>query len=340
MKSKLFSILGLFFALAATEPVLEGAYTFQRGRLVDVCEAATMSAQGHFEAGAQAYEVGDWAEAAKHFSILTIAFPTSSYGQEAYYFLGVSYYFMEEYDYANCAFSDYLKVQSNPRYFQSTIEFKFATAEQLNCGAKRRILGTRKLPKWGCGLDLALEIYDEVIAAVPCSDLAANALISKACLQWRMQNYRPAVDSFQMVIRRFPKYEKTPDCYIYIGKIFLEQSQYEFQNSDLLAFSQINLRKFERDFPREERLCEAQEDVMAIKEIYANGLYETGIFYEKKYKPRAAMIYYNDAIRQFPETCVAEACRQRMLCLNPSYCEATASVTGENECEEEELVID
>lgn len=340
MKSKFFSILGLCFTLLVVESSLHAAYTFQRGRLVDVCEAATMSVQGHFEAGAHAYEACDWPEAAKHFSIVTINFPTSSYGQEAYYFLGVSYYFLEEYDYANCAFSEYLKVQGNPRYFQSTVEFKFSIAEQLNAGARRRIFGTKKLPKWGNGQALALEIYDEVIAAVPCSDLAAQALMSKACLQWRMQNYRTAVDSFQMVIRRFPKYEQTPDCYVYIGKIFLEQSKFEFQNSDILAFAQINLRKFERDFPREERLCQAQEDVMAIKEIYANGLYETGQFYERTCKPRAAMIYYNDAIRQFPETCVADVCRLRMLCLNPSYCEATASVTGENEVDVEERDID
>lgn len=336
MKSKIFFILTLCCIAQILRLPLEGAYTFQRGRLVDVCEAATMSAQGHFEEGAKAYDTRDWPEAAKHFSIVTMNFPTSAYGQEAYYFLGVSFYFLAEFDYANSAFSDYLKVQANPRYFQSTVEFKLSIAQRLDAGAKRRLFGTKKLPKWGCGRDLALEIYDEVIAAVPCSDLAAEALISKACLQWRMQNYRPAVHSFQMLIRRFPKFDKTPDCYLYIGKIYLEQSRYEFQNPDILAFSQINLRRFERDFPREERLSEALSDVMAIKEIYADGLYQVGRLYEKMYKPRAAMIYYNDAIRQFPETCTADICRKRMLCLNPSYCEATASVTGENQSEDEE----
>ena len=320
----------------AIECTLQAAYTFKRdGRLIEACEAATMSNQEHFEAGAVAYAACNWKEAVQQFNIVTINFATSAYAQEAFYFLGVSYYNLGEYDFANCSFTNYLKVQTNPRYFQSTVEFKFAIAEQFNAGAKRRPLGSKKLPKWACGLNLALEIYDEVIAAVPCSDLAAQALISKASLQWRMQNYRPAVDSFQMVIRRFPKYEQTPDCYIYIGKIFLEQSRFEFQNSDILAFANINLRKFERDFPRDERICQAQEDVKAIMEIYANGLYDTGRFYERICKPRAAMIYYHDAIRQFPDTCVAEVCRARILCLNPSYCEDTASVTGESECEDE-----
>ena len=335
MKSKFSLLLTLCLILFTVETNLQAAYTFKNGRLVDVCEAPTMSAQGHFEAGAIAYAESNWHEAVFHFTIVTTNYPSSSYGQEAFYFLGVSHYFCQEYDFANCAFTEYLKVQGNPRYFQSTVEFKFSIAEQLNAGAKRRVLGSKKMPKWACGLSLALEIYDEVIAAVPCSDLAAKALISKACLQWRLQNYRPAIDSLQMVIRRFPKYESTPDCYLYIGKIYLEQSRFEFQNSDIIAFAHINLRKFERDFPREERLCEALDDVKSIKEIYADGLYQTGRFYERKCQPRAAMIYYNDAIRQFPDTCVADACRRRMLRLNPSYCEATATVTGESPIEEE-----
>lgn len=329
MKSKWLLTLQLCLGLITVTETLQAAYVFQRGRLIDVNEAATMSAQEHFLAGSKAYEEHDWEESAKHFCIITSNFPTSPYAQEGYYFLGVSYYFLEEYDFANNAFSEYLTVQSNPRYFESTVEFKFCIADQLNAGAKRRILGTKKLPKWGGGENLALEIYDEVIAAVPCSDLAAKALIAKAGLQWRMRNYRPAIESLQMVIRRFPKYEQTPDCYVYIGKIFLEQSRYEFQNSDILAFAHINLKKFERDFPREERLCEAREDVMAIKEIYANGLYDTGQFYERKCELGAATIYYRDAIRQFPDTCIAELCRERMLFLNPAYCEPRESKESE-----------
>lgn len=337
MKLKFFSTLTLCLFLVSS---LQAAYTFQRGRLVDVSEAKTMPVQGHYAEAVKAYEACDWPEAAKHYSIITFNFPTSVYGQESYYFLGVCNYMMEEYDLANTAFSDYLKGQANPSYFQSAIDFKYAIAEQFSAGAKRRPLGSKKLPKWACGKALALDIYDEVIAAFPCSDLAAQALISKAYLQWRMQNYRSAVDSFQMAIRRFPKYEKTPDCYLYIGKIFLEQSQYEFQNSDILAFAQINLRKFERDFPREERLCEAQVDVMAIKEIYANGLYETGRFYEHTHKPIAAMIYYSDAISQFPDTQTADICRSRLLYINPSYRDETVSSIIENGPTQEDLGID
>ena len=208
-QSKFSLLLTLCLILTNLESNLQAAYNFKNGRLVDVSKSPTMTVQGHFEAGAVAYEACQWHEAVLHFNMVTVNYPNTPYGQEAFYFLGVSHYFTQEYDFANCAFTEYLKVQGNPRYFQSTVEFKFSIAEQFNAGAKRRLMGTKQMPKWACGLNLALEIYDEVIAAVPCSDLAAQALISKACLQWRLQNYRPAIDSLQMVIRRFPKYEKS-----------------------------------------------------------------------------------------------------------------------------------
>lgn len=328
-KLKIILLTTLSILLSST--YVQAAYTIHKGRIVDSYEAATMSVQEHFDRAACHYNAGNWEEAAQHFCIVTVNFPMTPYGQEAFYFLGVCYFFLEEYDFANDAFSQYLKVQSNPRYFQSAIEYKFSIAEHLNGGAKCRPFGTKQLPKWLPGQTLALKVYDEVIAAVPCNEIAAKALIAKGCLLWRWQNYREAVEAFQMEIRRFPKYEQTPDCYLYIGKIYREQSYWEFQNSDILAFAQINFKRFERDFPREERLAEALEDVNAIKEIYADGLYQTGGFYERKCKPRAAVIYYNDAIRQFPETYVASLCRARMSRLNPDCLNGLPDIVGSEE---------
>lgn len=317
IRTSLFSLI-LLCCLELTSP-LNAAYVIQKGRIMDEYEAPTMPVRDHYNLAAKAYEECRWAEAAKNFCIITVNFPGSAYAQEAYYFLGVSYYFLEEFDQANEAFSEYLKVQNNPRYFQSAVEFKFSIAEKFNAGARRRPFGSKQLPKWVSGHTDSLKIYNEVIAAVPCHEIAAQALIAKGCLLWKWRDYREAVEAFQMVIRRFPKYEYAPYCYLYIGKIYLEQSHYEFQNSDILALSQINLRKFELDFPREELLAEAEADVLEVKEVYAAGLYETGRFYERKCKPRAAVIYYNDAIRQFPNTCAAGRCWKRINRLHPAY---------------------
>lgn len=325
MKSKFFWIIGCFIAFSAITLPLQAAYTLKKGRLVNVDEIARYSAQEHFAMGGDAMEAEDWKEAAKQFCIVVKNFPNTPYSQEALYYLGVSYYHLKEYDFASQMLSDYLKVQNNPRFFQETIEYKFAIAERFKEGAKRRFFGAKKFPKWASGTAMSLKIYDEVIAAVPSHDIAARALVAKGSLLWKMKDYRSCVEAFQMVIRRFPKHELAPECYLYISRVFVEQSQIEFQNPDLLAFAQINVRKFKNDFPREERICEAELNVQAIKEIYARGLYETGQFYERKCKKQAAIIYYYNAIHQFPDTCISELCRERLSCLDPCYQEANVS---------------
>ncbi len=338
MKSRVFLLLASALALFEADIPLQAAYTINNGQIMDANEVATMPVEEHFKLGAKAFENDRWADAACQFRIIAASFPATAYGQEAYFYLGVCYFNLTEYDFANESLTDYLKCQSNPRFFQEVMEYKFAIAEKFAGGAKRRFFGTKQLPKWACGKDMAVEIYDEVVAAVPCHDIAAQSLISKGCLLWSMRDYQGAIESFQLVIRRFPKHELSPECYVLIGKVYLEQCWYEFQNPDLIAFAEINLNRFERDFPREDRVCEVQQVVREIKEIYAQGLYGTGRFYERTRHPRAAIIYYHNAIHQFPDTSVAELCRERLLCLDSTYSAPyeDSADTWEEELEEEE----
>lgn len=300
------------FALLLLTSTAEAAYVLKGYKLVDADEVATLPAQEHFNLGKKALDEHNWDEAVRQYRMVTSSYPTSPYAAESYFNLGLSYFNLGELDFANDAFSRYLQAKNNPRLFQEAVEYKCMIADKFASGARRRFWGTKKLPKWASGSALALKIYDEVIAALPSHEIAARALYAKGSLNWQLKHYRESIDAYQMVIKRFPKNELAPESYVAISKVFLEQSRYEFQNPDVLAFAQINLRRFKQDFPREERVSEVEADLLAIKEIYANGLYETGQFYERTHKPKAAIIYYHNAIQQFPETRVAEQCRQRL----------------------------
>ena len=307
-KSILYTLFAsLFIALSC-----DAAITLRNGKIIDADAVATLPVQEHFSVGLQAVEQENWAEGAKQFRIVTQNFPSSPYAPEGYYYLGVSEFFLDEIDFANEAFSAYLKAKNNPKFFQEAIEYKFAIAEKLRSGYKKRFFGMKQLPKWAPGSTLAMELYDEVIAALPCHDVAARALYSKAFMLWNEKQYKRAVDSFQLVIKRFPKNELAPESYVAISQIFLEQSRTEFQNPDVLEFAQINLRRFKSDFPREERIQDVEEDLKTINEVYAKGVYDTGLFYERVGKPMASVIYYQNAIRLFPNTEIAQRCMERL----------------------------
>lgn len=312
-------LFGTLLALSLLSTTCDGALVIRDGGIYSADTQANFTPQEHFVLGAQAMEDKDWHEAARQFNILITNFPDSPFEQDAYFFHGVAEFEVMELDAANHSFTEYLKGKNNPRYFQEAVEYKFAIAEQFRCGAKRRPFGTKQLPKWLSGIEMAIEIYDDVIAALPSQEIAAQALYSKGCLLWTTNEWRPAIEAFQSMIRRFPKYELTPDAYLNITKIYLDQSICEFQNPDILAFAELNTRKFREEFPREERVEESEQTVLMIKEVYAKGLYDTGRFYERTCHLRAAIIYYESSINKFPETTVACYSRQRLNALCPDF---------------------
>lgn len=294
---------------------LSAAWIVKNGKIYDADEVATLPVEEHYALGCEAYKNHDWREAIKQFRLVTSSYPHTSEGKDALFFLGVAYFYQEDCEFANESLSNYIRSHSNPKYFEEAMRFKFAIAEAFKNGAKRHMFGSRHLPKWLNGRNQALETYNEVIATVPCHELAAQSLFSKGELLWVNGEYRESVESYQTLIRRFPKHELAPISYLTINQIYLEQCQKEFQNPDLLALAQLNLKKFERDFPSEERLQVASEDVMEIKEVYAKGLFETGQFYERIHKPAASIIYYKNAIEQFPDTAIAKQCVDRLSAL-------------------------
>lgn len=313
MKNKFnFLILGAVISMAPLAPSLQAAYTFKDGKLIDAKLVACYSMEDHYNAGVDAMAACNWREAARQFGIVAMNFPLSPYGQEAAFYYGVAEYYLAEYDTADEAFTLYLQGKNTPRMFEETIAYKFAIAEQFRNGARRRLFGTKQLPKLASGEGHAIKIYEEVIAAVPCHELAIQSLYAKGLLHWKRCEYSDAIECYQMITKRFPKHELCPESFLIINSIYLDQCRVEFQNPDILAFAEINVRRFKQCFPKEERIGEAEEGILAIKEVYARGFHLTGCFYERTGRPQAAALYYRHAVIQFPETYSSQISNYRL----------------------------
>lgn len=269
----------------------------------------------HYNLGCEYYNRESWSRASTQFEKVIYFFPCSDTAAEASYYLAVCYFEMKEYDFANEEFSNYLKASQQPAFFEDAVRYKFCIAEHFKLGKKRRPFRMRYLPKWISAQDSALAIYDEVVAALPNNELTIQALQSKADLLNQMGEYRDCIETYQLIIRRFPRNEIVPTCYLNIADAYYQQSLFEFQNPDILALAELNVRKFRDEFPREDKVEIAEQSVCKIKEVYAKGLCDLGLFYERMNKPEAAAIYFQSSIEEFPETRVSKFCRSRLKCL-------------------------
>lgn len=275
-------------------------------------EASDCYRDKYLQQGYRSFECGHWHEASISLQRVVMSLPNDPAAIPAEFYLGVSLFNAQDYDFANHAFSSYLTKSNHPEFFEEAIHYKFRIAEAFRKGSRRRLVKLRICPQWASAEDLALSIYDEVIVAMPNHLLAAKSLYAKGCLLQSSQDFKESIENFQTLIRRFPKNELTPEAYLKIAHVYYLQSEYEVQNPDLLALAELNARRFREDFPKEERVECAEQYVLDIKEVYARGLMDIGVFYERTDHPLSAMIYYRSAIGQFPETKAANYCRGRV----------------------------
>lgn len=311
-------ILALFFALLLFPIALFGGYSQVKGKWSDERFVPDYSVQEHYDLGRQAFDSNNWDEALTHFMVINFHFQESPFYYDAIFYAAVCYLNKTEYDLANKQFNRYVAMAGKLKHFEKVFEYKLEIADRFAQGIKKHILGIERLPKWAPAKGDALELYDEIIAALPGKEIAAQALYNKADLLKAKRQYHESIESLHTLARRFPKHSLAADSYVRVSEIYLEQSRQESQNPDLIALSQVNVQRFFKCFPSDERVNEAKKNVLAMQEVYAQSLYDTGRFYERKKKPMASSIYYEDTIRKYPGTKAATKSAERLAKLKPS----------------------
>ncbi|HEX2580193.1 MAG TPA: outer membrane protein assembly factor BamD [Rhabdochlamydiaceae bacterium] len=307
---------------------LFSAYTIKDGKVRNVEEVATMSVQEHYGLLLEAVQNQRWEEVIQQATIMVQNFPDSPFYQESFYFLGLGFFHKEDFEIANQYLTTYLKKQTALQHFREAIELKFQIADRFGGGYKKHLGGVEFLPRWMPAKEEAIEIYDEVINALPNDDLAAKALFGKGKVILDNEEYSSSIEVFQTLIRRFPKHALAPDAYIEIGKVYLIESKERYPDVDFLDLATLNLKKFRQDFPSDERIETAENILAEMQEVYAKSFYDIAKFYERTKKPHASILYYSKIIKAFPNTKSADLSKKRLSVLRPPQ-EEIQRETGE-----------
>lgn len=236
----------------------------------------------------------------------------SPFNSEIFYYLGVAYFYIQDFDLSNFYLGKYLKNETTPKFFEEAIECKFNIAEKFYDGSRKHLFGLEKLPKVLPAKEDALDIYDEIITALPRHDLTAKALYKKGVLLLDFEDFKPSVESFEILIRRFPKHYLAADAFLGIQAVYLKQSEKEFPDPDILELAHINIHKFSDSFPGETRLEQARKMLAETEDCFAKELFETGSFYERTNKADAAVLYYANILANYPNSSFAAKAKKNI----------------------------
>lgn len=264
----------------------------------------------------QAIDEKSWWSVIDYSDIISYHFPDSPFAQDTAFLIGEAYFHLDQPMIANDYFTAYLNSTSSPRRFEDAIAYKFNIAERFMQGEKKPLFNSHKAPKLLSAKEDAIQIYDEVIATLPHSEYAAKSLLGKAKIQAELEDYKPSLETLDLLIRRFPKHDLAAEAFLEKIHVYLMQCQGQSLDPDLLDLAEVTLRKFKVVFPREPRIAEAENHFSKMKEAFAQNLLDTGKFFEKTKKLPAAKIYYNKVVLKYPSTSAALIAQEKLENLN------------------------
>lgn len=304
--------LSLIVALACLTVPLLGGVVLIDGNWSNEKYLPKYTVAEHYDRACLALSQEDHSNALNDFLTIVLHFYDSPFYADALFYSGVCFYHMRHYALADKHLSYYLELSGQTRHFDKVFEYKYLIAEKYRNGALRPLFGLNRFPKLAPSSTSALNLYDEVIVAMPAQEIAAKALYAKSKLLRKKREYEESIESLKALARRFPKHPLGAKAYLAISKIYLDKSYLEPQNPDYLSLAQVNLEKMKKSFPTAPQITALEENLLEMKEVYGKSLYDSGRFYERKKKFQAASIYYQNALSRYPGTEAAKLAELRL----------------------------
>jgi outer membrane protein assembly factor BamD len=234
-------------------------------------------------------------------------FPNSASAARAQYKTGELLEKEGDYDRAFNAFGDYLKKYPRGEEFDKAVESQFNIARLFLEGERKKLFGVKTLPSMG----RAQEMFESIIKNAPFSKLAPLAQFNIGQALEKQGKDVEAVAAYQVVVSKFPNESVAADAQYQIGYVHLRQSRAAYDraaaNRAREAFEDFLAR-----YPNSEKAAQARDNLKALQGRETKGAYEIGKFYDKQKNYKAAVIYYNETIKQEAGSPQAELAKQRV----------------------------
>lgn len=210
--------------------------------------------------------------------------------------------------------------RQSPR-FSDAVQQQYEIAEEAKGGKKQR---TMILVPMKMGPNEVINLYKQVITNAPFGKFAPLAQFSIAEIHQDQSEKAEAIAAYQAVVDNYPSSKEAAEAQFRIGAISNIAARKTEDSSNLVA-SREALLTYVTTNPSGERASEAQNLLNQVDSEEASRSLIIGKFYEKSGKPKAAAIYYNEALKYgSPE--VSEEARTRLAQVSSANPEAVADV--------------
>ncbi len=291
-------ILFLFvFFLSVSSAYPFWIWTPKTGKWVNPKNVAKESPKAQFDFALSFYKGKKLEDALREFRKLIKEYPKSFEASESQYYIGVV---EEERDNLYEAYLAYQKLIDKYPFserIKEVIEKEYNIAVKFMSGHKRKAFGIT-LPVD----NPAIEIFTKIVENSTYGPLAPKAQYQLGLVLKGVQRYYEAEDAFNKVVSNYPESEWADPAKFQIATCKAALSRGPDYDQGTAGEARQKFEEFVRNHPDAVLSQEAEANISKLNEKEAESSFNTARFYEKQKAYKAAEIYYNYVINNYPQS--------------------------------------
>jgi outer membrane protein assembly factor BamD len=209
------------------------------------------------------------------------------------------------------------KYPSSP-HFDDAIEGQFRVGEIYLNGKKLKVLG---IPV-ASALDRAVTIFANVVRTAPYGRYTARAQFDIGMAREKQGANDAAIQAYQAVVDKFPDEPIAVDAQYQIGYIWFTAAQLGTNDAAAASNAKTAFQDFLFHYPKSEKAAQARKNLDILEHKQTNNSFKVAKFYDKQKYYRAAVIYYNEVIRQQPGSEESNEAKKRIDQLRAKFGDA------------------
>ena len=194
------------------------------------------------------------------------------------------------------------------QHFQEAIESQFRIGEVLLAKKKKKILGVPV----SSTMDDAVEIFAAIVRSAPYGRYTARAQFDIGRARENQGSADLAIEAYQAVVEKFPNDPLAIDAQYQIGYIWFTAARAGTYDPDAANHARVAFQDFLFRYPKSEKAPQARENIALLENRQIKGSLQIAQFYDKNKHYRAAVLYYNEVIRQQPGSSESQIAKQRI----------------------------
>ena len=212
------------------------------------------------------------------------------------------------FDKAYEAYEAYLTKYPRADDFDGVTESMFKIAQLFLEGEKRRILGVPIAPS----MERAQEMFAGIVKRAPFSKWAPLSQFNIGQALEKQDKFPEAIAAYQQVVARYPNDAVADDALYQIGYVRLREHQGGSYDRASAQKAREAFEDFINRYPESEKVAQARENLKSLEGRQTQGSLQIAKFYDRTKQYKAAVIYYNDVIRQQPGSPESEVAKSRI----------------------------